>query len=99
MCSPRRFKNKMALWTRTAENKDKQMDIGQKWKELCKVDAIAYQVLVCVSLSICVSVELIYHYVVRHLNRHIYVRVSLAGGVRKDHLQDQCIPTTLSHSV
>lgn len=50
VCSPRKFKNKLALWTRSCLKEDVQVGIGKKWKELCEYDPksfISYQVCVC----------------------------------------------------
>lgn len=44
VCSPRRYKNKLALWTRTGDNATAQQAIGKKWKEICEYDQpVGYQ--------------------------------------------------------
>jgi hypothetical protein len=50
VCSPRRYRHRLALWTKTADKKDAQVAIGKKWKELCKYEEselIGYVVCYC----------------------------------------------------
>lgn len=46
VCSPRRYKNKLALWTKSCQKEEAQTSIGKKWKEICEYTEglIGYQV-------------------------------------------------------